>query len=435
MWFDETVPDRLTYPIHQRTLGNGLRVVVSPDHSVPLAAVNLWYDVGSRDERPGEFGWAHLFEHLMFSGSEHVGSGEHLNALQALGGSVNATTWFDRTNYFETLPVGALDLALWMEADRLATLPDHLDEASLQTQREVVKEEKRQRYDNVPYGDAMPQLVELLFGPDHPYGHTTIGSMADIDGATVTGAATFFRNHYRPDNAVLTIVGDITAKDGFKRAERFFGHLPSWNPKVRPPTVALAPLSDVVTREVTGRVPAAASYYAWRLPERDTWAFDACELAMSVLGAGQTSRLHKELVRSQRVAAGVGASAMPLIAGTSLGVVQVRALPGQEFSQAHRAALTQIERFAEQGPTQAELDRAKAQYAREWLTELARFDSRADLIGAYATLHGDPERVNRKLAEVEGLTLDQVAEACGTFLQPGRRAQLDYRQEAVDAAQ
>ena len=428
------MPDRLTYPIHQRTLDNGLRVVVSPDHSVPLAAVNLWYDVGSRDERPGEFGWAHLFEHLMFSGSAHVASGEHLNALQAIGGSVNATTWFDRTNYFETLPVGALDLALWMEADRLATLPDHLDEASVETQREVVKEEKRQRYDNVPYGDAMMQLVELVFGPDHPYGHTTIGSMADIDGATVEGAANFFRNHYRPDNAVLTIVGDLTAKDGFKRAEKYFGHLSSWNPRVRPPTPPLAPLDAVATREVTARVPAAATYYAWRLPARDTWAFDACELALSVLGGGQTSRLHKELVRSQRVAAGVGASAMPLIGGTSLGVVHVRALPGQEIADAHRAALVQIERLADAGPTQAELDRTKAQFTREWLTELARFDSRADLIGAYATLHGDPDRVNRKLEEVDSLTLEQVAEACSAFLEPGQRAQLDYRQEDADAA-
>lgn len=428
------MPERLTYPIHQRTLGNGLRVVVSPDHSVPLAAVNLWYDVGSRDERPGEFGWAHLFEHLMFSGSEHVASGEHLNALQALGGSVNATTWFDRTNYFETLPVGALDLALWMEADRLATLPAHLDDASVETQREVVKEEKRQRYDNVPYGDAMPQLVELIFGPDHPYGHTTIGSMADIDAATAERAATFFHNHYRPDNAVLTLVGDITPKDGFKRAERAFGHLPSWNPRPRPPAVPLPPLSQVAHQEIRGRVPAAATYFAWRLPARDTWAFDACELALSVLGGGQTSRLHQELVRNQQVAAGVGASAMPLIGGTSFGLAQVRALPGSDGSASVEAALEEIARLADEGPTEAEVARAKAQYAREWLTELARFDSRADLIGAYATLHGDPERINRRLAEVENLTVDQVAEACSAFLEPGQRAQLDYRQEASDAA-
>lgn len=422
--------DRLTYPIHQRTLGNGLRVVVSPDHSVPLAAVNLWYDVGSRDERPGEHGWAHLFEHLMFSGSEHVATGEHLNTLQALGGSVNATTWFDRTNYFETLPVGALELALWMEADRLATLPDHLTETSVETQREVVKEEKRQRYDNVPYGDAMVNLVELLFGPDHPYGHTTIGSMADIDAATVERAATFFRNHYRPDNAVLTLVGDITPKEGFKRAEKAFGHLPSWNRRVRPPAVPLPPLTEVVRRELSGRVPAAATYFAWRLPVRDTAAFDACDLALAVLGGGQTSRLHQELVRNRQLAAGAGASALPLIGGTSFGIAQVRALPGQDATEATAAALAEIDRLVADGPTDAELARAKAQHAREWLTELARFDSRADLIGTYATLHGDPERINRRLEEVDSLSTERVAQACRDFLRSDQRAQLDYRQEA-----
>jgi predicted Zn-dependent peptidase len=427
--------DRLSYPIHQRTLSNGLRVVVSPDHSVPLAAVNLWYDVGSRDERPGEYGWAHLFEHLMFSGSQHVASGEHLNTLQSLGGSVNATTWFDRTNYFETLPVGALDLALWMEADRLATLPDHLDEASVDTQREVVKEEKRQRYDNVPYGDAMVQLVEMIFGPSHPYGHTTIGSMADLDGATAERAANFFRNHYRPDNAVLTIVGDVTPKEGFRKAQKAFGHLPSWNPRPRPPAVPLPPLDEVVTRQVSARVPAASTYFAWRLPARDTWAFDACDLALAVLGGGQTSRLHQELVRNRQVATGAGASAVPLIGGTSFGVAQVRALPGEDAAGATEAALAEIERLADDGPTEAELSRAKAQHSREWLTELARFDSRADVIGAYATLHDDPDRVNRRLAEVEALTAERVAEACGAFLHPTQRAQLDYRQEATDAAQ
>lgn len=424
---------QLRYPIHRRTLANGLRVVVSPDHSVPIVAVNLWYDVGSRDERPGEYGWAHLFEHLMFSGSAHVASGEHLNALQALGGSVNATTWFDRTNYFETLPVGALDLALWMEADRLATLPAHLDEASVHTQREVVKEEKRQRYDNVPYGDAMTRLVALAFGPEHPYGHTTIGSMADLDAATAERAAAFFTSHYRPDNAVLTLVGDITPKDGFKRAERAFGQIPPGAAAVRPAAAALPPLDDVPTAQLNGRVPAAATYLAWRLPVRDTPEYDACELALAVLGAGQTSRLHQQLVRAQRVAAGAGASALGLIGGNSLGVAQVRSLPGADGRAATEAALLEVFRLAGEGPTESELARAKAQYTREWLTGLARFDSRADVIGAYTTLHDDPERLNRRLAEVDRLGVADVAAACRAYLRPGQRAQLDYRQEVADA--
>ena len=425
--------DQLNYPIHQRTLDNGLRVVVSPDHSVPMVAVNLWYDVGSRDERPGEHGWAHLFEHLMFSGSDHVGTGEHLNLLQSLGGAVNATTWFDRTNYFETLPVGALELALWMEADRLASLPAHLDEASVDTQREVVKEEKRQRYDNVPYGDAMQHLVRLVFGPDHPYGHTTIGSMADLDAATAERAANFFRNHYRPDNAVLTLVGDVSAKDGFKKAERAFGHLPAWNRRQRPPVISFPPLQGVPVQQVPARVPAAATWFAWRLPPRDTPDFDACELAMVALGGGQTSRLHQQLVRNLGVAAGAGASAVPLIGGNSFGIVQLRALPGAGTGAAIEAALIEVERLVAEGPTTAELARAKAQYAREWLSELASLDSRADMISAYTTLHSDPERINRRLAEVEAVTLDRVAAACATYLQPGQRAQLDYQQEVGDA--
>ena len=425
----------LTYPIHSRTLANGLRVVVSPDHSVPMVAVNLWYDVGSRDERAGEHGWAHLFEHLMFSGSAHVASGEHLNTLQSFGGSVNATTWFDRTNYFETVPVGVLDLALWMEADRLATVGSTLTATAVDTQREVVKEEKRQRYDNVPYGDAMRHLSALAFGPAHPYGHTTIGSMADLDAATPERAAAFFANHYRPDNAVLTLVGDVTGKDGVKRADRAFGHLPSWNPRRRPPLASLPPLSGVPTVGLSGRVPAAATYFAWRLPPRDTPGFDACDLALAVLGGGQTSRLHRELVRNHRVAASAGASALALIGGNSLGLVHLRAIPGETADAATASAISEIARLAESGPTQSELARAKAQYTREWLTELSGFDSRADLISAYTTLHDDPGLVNTRLDAVSSISRRDVAQACGQYLRPDQRCQLDYRQEATDVPQ
>ena len=167
---------QLGYPIVEHTLANGLRVISSPDHLAPSVAINIWYDVGSRDEEQGRTGFAHLFEHVMFQGSAHVASGQHIALLQAAGAVVNATTWFDRTNYFETLPTGGLDLALWLEADRMGTLLDALTQENLDTQREVVKEEKRQRYDNVPYGDVMELLNELTFPSDHPYGHTTIGS-------------------------------------------------------------------------------------------------------------------------------------------------------------------------------------------------------------------------------------------------------------------
>ncbi|MCG2804218.1 pitrilysin family protein [Propionicimonas sp.] len=425
--------DVANYPIHSQLLSNGMRVLVSPDKSVPIVAVNLWYDVGSRDERAGEHGWAHLFEHLMFSGSAHVASGEHLQLLQSLGGSVNATTWFDRTNYFDTVPVGALDLALWLEADRLGTLADHLSTEAVDTQRDVVKEEKRQRYDNVPYGDVMPALVALVFGADHPYGHTTIGSMADLDAATPASAADFFRTHYRPDNAVLTLVGDINVRDGFRRAERAFGHLPGRNRRRRPAPKTLPPLTGLPRHTLSGKVPAEVSYLAWRLPARDTASFDAADLALAVLGAGQTSRLHQRLVKERRLVASTAAQALPLIGGNSIGLLQLRALPLRAVSDGIEATLEQVAKLAAEGPTEAELARAKAQFTREWLTDLSRFDARADLISTYAMLHDDPARVNRRLDEASQITADQVQAATAELLAPEARAQLDYHVEDDNA--
>ncbi|NLA30139.1 MAG: insulinase family protein, partial [Propionibacterium sp.] len=179
---------RLHYPVDDITLDNGLRVLTNPDPMAPGVAVNLWYRVGSADERPGATGFAHLFEHLMFAGSAHVASGEHLATIQSVGGSANATTSFDRTNYFETVGPQALELALWLEADRMGSLD--VDEQNLQTQRDVVKEEKRQRYDNVPYGDQLELLLRLNFPENHPYAHPAIGSMADLDAATLNDVQT-----------------------------------------------------------------------------------------------------------------------------------------------------------------------------------------------------------------------------------------------------
>ena len=199
----------LTYPIAEQTLDNGLRVVVSSDRAVPIVAVNLWYDVGSRHEPPGLTGFAHLFEHLMFQGSRNVASGQHFSLLETAGASLNASTFFDRTNYFESLPSGGLDLALWLEADRMGYLLDAVNQENLDNQRDVVKEEKRQSYDNRPYGDSYERLVRLAFPADHPYAHMTIGSMADLDAASVEDVHAFFRKYYGPNNAVLTIVGDV----------------------------------------------------------------------------------------------------------------------------------------------------------------------------------------------------------------------------------
>jgi zinc protease len=423
----------LRYPIEQQTLDNGLRLIASPDHVAPSVAVNLWYDVGSRHEERGRTGFAHLFEHIMFQGSANVPSGQHIALMQAAGASVNATTWFDRTNYFETLPTGGLDLALWLEADRLSSLLDALTQENLDNQREVVKEEKRQRYDNVPYGDVTERLVGLTFPPEHPYGHTTIGSMEDLDAATLDDVAAFFRWYYLPNNAVLTIAGDIEPADAFDRAHRYFGSLPAGPLPDKPHDDPMPPLGtpagDLPRAETSAVVPAEAVYLSWRLPARGAPEFDALDLLFSVLGHGQTSRLHRRLVREAEVAETASAACMGLIGGNSYGFAYARARDGVTVTELEAALLAEVDSLAKAGPTQIELRRAKAQYERHWLHELARIDSRADTLGEYATLLGDPHLINSRLGEVNGVDSERVSAASDEWFGVDRRATLVYRKE------
>jgi zinc protease len=420
----------LSYPILERTLDNGLRVIASPDHSAPSVAVNLWYDVGSRHEEPGRTGFAHLFEHVMFQGSASVPSGQHIGLMQAAGASVNATTWFDRTNYFETLPTGGLDLALWLEADRMGTLLEALTQENLDNQREVVKEEKRQRYDNVPYGDVMPRLIALTFPPGHPYGHSTIGSMEDLDAATLADVRAFFAAHYLPNNAVLTVAGDVGAEDAFGRAERYFGALPAGPDPADPDETPLDPLFDRPREEAVGDVPADAVYLSWRLPAVGTRDFDAIDLAFIVLGNGQTSRLHRALVRHAELAEATSASTLGLVGGTSYGIAYVRARHDVTPERLEQTVVGEVDRLVRDGVTETELRRAQAQYERHWLHELARIDSRADALGEYATLHGDPSLVNTRLIEIDSITADDVAAAATRWLGGDRCATLTCRRAA-----
>jgi zinc protease len=420
---------QLGYPIIQHSLANGLRVISSPDHIAPSVAINLWYDVGSRDEEQGRTGFAHLFEHVMFQGSANVVSGQHIALLQAAGAVVNATTWFDRTNYFETLPTGGLDLALWLEADRMGTLLEALTQENLDNQREVVKEEKRQRYDNVPYGDVMELLNTLTFPADHPYGHTTIGSMEDLDAATLEDVHAFFRRHYVPNNAVLSIAGDVEPDDAFERADTYFGNLVAGPQPVKPSAGPLDPLSDNPRTETSGKVPADAVYLTWRLPARGGRDFDALDLAFSILGHGQTSRLHKHLVRRTEQAESTAASTMGLIGGNSFGFSYARARDGVSPEQLEQEIVELIDELLSDGPAEDELRRAKAQFERHWLHELARIDSRADALGEYATLHDDPTLINSRIVEIADIDGDMVLEAMQLWFRPDQRASLIYRQD------
>lgn len=423
------MPDRvITYPLSRTTLENGLRVVVNPDHNVPVVAVNLWYDVGSADESADRTGLAHLFEHLMFQGSAHVKSGDHLGLVQAAGGSVNGTTSYDRTNFFEAVPVSALRMVLWMEADRLGTLLEAVDQANLDNQREVVKEEKRQRYDNVPYGDVWHRILALTFPEPHPYSHPTIGSMEHLDAATLDDMRSFFTANYRASRAVLTLSGDVTPAQGFRLAEQYFGQLPTRPGRARPVVDPLPPHEGVPRADVTAAVPRDAVYASWRLPKAGEHDLEALALATTVLGDGITSRLHQALVRTE-LAEGAGAFTMSLARGNSVAVASARCWEGVAPEALERGLVEAWSEFVETGPTEEEHGRAQAQFAREWLSELAALDQRADRFGQATTLYGDPEWVNGRLDRVMAVTADEVAHATRRWLAPEQRAVLTYRAE------
>lgn len=417
----------LDYPVHERTLANGLRVVVSPDPSVPNVTVNIWVGVGSRHEAPGRTGFAHLFEHLMFQGSRNVASGEHFEALMAQGGRLNATTWFDRTNYFETVPKGALELALWLEADRHGHLLEAVNQANLDNQRDVVKEEKRQRYDNQPYGNALIDVYAATFPEGHPYHHSTIGSMEDLDAASLEDVHAFFRRHYAPDNTVLTLCGDVTPDDGFALVERYFGSIePNPEPR-RGPVDPLPPLAEPVRVERREDVPNDRLHIAFRLPVDETEEFNAAGLALDALGGLASSRLVRRLVRKEQTALGVHATSWGFVDGVSLGFFVLDVADEADTDAVEAALLEELERFAVEGPTEAEMDAALAQSERSWLSMLASQEERADALSHYTLLHGDAGLVNTHLDRLRAVTPEQVRAAAATWLRPASRAVIAYR--------
>lgn len=415
------------YPIAQTVLANGLRVVASPDHNAPVVAVNLWYGVGSRHEEPGRTGLAHLFEHLMFQGSANVAVGEHFALLNEAGGVANATTFFDRTNYFEILPAGGLDLALWLEADRLASLSDALTGAVLAKEREVVKEEKRELVDNAPYGDAFERQLAMLFAADHPYGHEALGSMADLDAAGLDDVKAFFDRHYLPNNAVLTVAGDVAADEAFATVDRYLGAIPAGElPSTRrQPT--LPPLTGALRADLTDDVPEPQLFLGWRLPPAGTREFDAAHLALTILGQGEGARAVQRLTRQERVARSLHASTLELIAGNSLGFLNATPHRGVTLADLEQRLLEEVERLARCGPTEDEIRRAQALFELGWLTDLADLGTRADRLSESALLHGDAERVNTRVAQIGAVDARAIREAVATWLAWDARTTLTYR--------
>ncbi|CAN3983155.1 M16 family metallopeptidase [Kitasatospora purpeofusca] len=413
--------------ITEHRLANGLRVVLSEDHLTPVAAVCLWYDVGSRHEVKGRTGLAHLFEHLMFQGSANVSNNGHFELVQGAGGSLNGTTSFERTNYFETMPTHQLELALWLEADRMGSLLAALDDASMENQRDVVKNERRQRYDNVPYGTAFERLTALSFPDGHPYHHTPIGSMADLDAATLEDARAFFRTYYAPNNAVLSVVGDIDPEQAIAWVEKYFGSIPAHDGKQPPRDGALPESIGREIRELIREdVPSRALMAAYRLPHDGTREADAADLALTVLGSGESSRLYNRLVRRDRTAVAAGFGLLRLSGAPSLGWLDVKTSGDATVEQIEAAVDEELARFAAEGPTPAELERAQAQIEREWLDRLTTVAGRADELCRYAVLFGDPKLLNDALPKVLDVTAEEVRAVAAARLHPQNRAVLVY---------
>jgi predicted Zn-dependent peptidase len=409
-------------------LPNGLRLIVSEDHLAPVAAVNVWYNVGSKHEVPGKTGFAHLFEHVMFQGSAHVGKAEHIALVQAAGGTMNGTTWLDRTNYFETMPSHQLALALWLEADRMGTLLDALSQENLDNQREVVKNEKRWSYDNRPYGSWTERMLGSIFPAEHPYHHPTIGSMEDLDAASLEDVKDFFRLHYAPNNAVLSVVGDVDPDQVRAWVEKYFGAIPA-NPNlpVVLPDMSLPPSIGGEIRDIVpDRVPLPRIHWGFRGPLFGDPRLDALDLAGQILAGGKGSRLHRRLVREERIAQDVTLFSMGLIAGASVTAGWATARPGVDLVRLETAFWDEMEKMTKELVSDDELERAKALTEADELGALQRVDEKADRLSMYATLFDDPEMINDILPRYLSTTAEQIRDVCASVFRADNRVVLTY---------
>ena len=413
-------------PFERFRLDNGLRVVLSREPDVPIVAVNLWYEVGSRNERPGRTGFAHLFEHMMFQGSAHVPEMAHFALIEKAGGSLNGSTWLDRTNYYETLPAHFLELALWLESDRLGWLLPAMTQAKLDNQRDVVKNERRWRIDNQPYGDWDERLQAMMYPPDHPYHHSVIGSMADLDAASLEDVEAFFRTYYAPNNAVLSVCGSFEPAAARSLIERYFGEIDP-GPEV-PPIPGRTLLPERLAREVRDVVAQDISlpriYVAFRTPPFGSDDYYTAAVLATLLATGKASLLYRTLLRERALAQDVVAYAFPIVVGASMLMLWATARPGVTIETLERALLEQIAALA--NADEADVERAVNLIETKQITDLQRLDERADLLSMYATLFDDPGRVNTELDRVRAVTAARVRSFATRFLGADNRAVLHY---------
>ncbi len=399
--------------VERYTLENGLEVLLSHDARVPLVSVEIWYHVGASNETPGRSGFAHLFEHVMFQGSRNVAEDTFFQYLEAAGAPlVNGTTDFDRTNYFETVPTNQLGLALWLESDRMGFLLDTLSQERLDNQRAVVRKERQQSTENVPYGVAEEHFYKLLFPAPHPYNGVVIGSHADLEAATLDDVKGFFRTYYVPNNATIAIVGDYDPATIMQEVARYFGSLPRGEEP--PPLVVTIPAHPAESREaLTDEVELPKVYLGWVTSPAFTPGDAELTFAGSILAGGKSSRLYGALVQGQQIAQSVNAYQYPLTMG-SVFVVEILGQPGQTVDALEKAAWTVVEGLRSAPPSETEMARA----LRSWeastlrgLEALGGFGGRADIVNFYNHHVGDPDYLSKDFARMRAVEAAAVQKA------------------------
>ncbi|GJG85826.1 hypothetical protein tb265_10070 [Gemmatimonadetes bacterium T265] len=397
------------------TLPNGLEVVLHEDHSVPLVAVDTWYHVGSGDEKPGRTGFAHLFEHIMFMGSEHVPVGAFDRWLEAAGGNNNGSTTEDRTNYYEWMPSNALPLALWLDADRMGRLLPTMDQAKVDLQRDVVKNERRQRVDNVPYGRADETIRAALYPAGHPYSWPVIGSMADLSAATLGDVKNFFRTYYAPNNATLVVAGDFAPDSVRAWVRQYFGGIPRGPALPARPDPARVTLARDTMLVLEDNVQLPRFYYTWPTVRVFTPDDAPLEILAAVLAGDKNSRLYKRLVYEQQTAQEVFAGQDGGRLAGAFALV-VTAKPGQTPAALAAAADEEIARLAREGPTARELDRAKNSIRTGFLDRLASVNTKADVLNTYNYFAGTPGYAQRDAARYDAVTAADVQRVARQYL-------------------
>ncbi|MDX1583884.1 MAG: pitrilysin family protein [Thermoanaerobaculia bacterium] len=416
--------------IEQYSLANGLRVCLNHDASAPLVAVNLWYHVGSKDEVPGRTGFAHLFEHMLFSGSEHVGNNEHFRYVQSVGGVLNGTTFFDRTNYYETLPSNYLSLALWLESDRMGFFLPALTREKLDIQKQVVQEERRLRYDNAPYGTWFEELLRLAYPENYPYHWPTIGSMADIEAATLDDVTRFFERWYQPQNAVLTLVGDFDQGEAHDMIETYFGEIPGGD---EPPSFGAEREAVAPDRRTTIRsaVQLPRLFRLYHLPPTGERVWFSGDLLSGILAGGKSSRLERTLVYERKLAQDVSMFVLPTEA-TGMLILSSTARPGVPLRDLESAIDGVIEETFGSGPTDDEILRVRNQTEADHAHQIEQYESRADLIGMFRTFFGDATLINGWLENYAEAAPEELREDAIRIFAPENRVTVEFLPEASD---